>query len=82
MTCVAYCRKKLPQQSSGKARGPAAEDMLALLHQEPSKRGPQTTQGVVARVMRRMLEQACPYPDPWVQQTSALFLAMAGVLRT
>lgn len=31
--------------------------MLALLHQEPSKRGPQTTEGVVARVMRRMLDQ-------------------------
>ncbi|BDA49369.1 probable lysine-specific demethylase 5A at C-terminar half [Coccomyxa sp. Obi] len=50
-------RKKLSQQPSSKAKGPAAEDMLALLHQEPSKRGPQTTQGVVARVMRRMLEQ-------------------------
>lgn len=63
--CAATCRKKLSQQPSGRAKGPAAEDMLALLHQEPSKRGPQTTQGVVARVMRRMLEQARRQSSPW-----------------
>ncbi|KAK9918976.1 hypothetical protein WJX75_008430 [Coccomyxa subellipsoidea] len=50
-------RKKPSQQTSGKAKGLSTDDMLALLHQEPSKRGPQTTEGVVARVMRRMLDQ-------------------------
>lgn len=56
---MSHCRKKPSQPSAGKVKAAAAEDMLALLHEEPSKRGPQTMEASVARVMRRMLEQVC-----------------------
>jgi hypothetical protein len=38
-------------------------DLIAMLHQDISKRGPQTMEASVARVMRKMLEQVtCSRP--------------------